>query len=88
MDGLFLIHDHDTKFTEAFDADFEREDGGVVKTPIMAPIANYFIETWIGSLKRECLNLFYCFTGLNHQRLCLLPQYRAAAPGAGERADS
>ncbi|MEI8195772.1 MAG: integrase core domain-containing protein [Phycisphaerae bacterium] len=27
----------------------------------MAPIANCYIECWIGSLKRECLNLFYCF---------------------------
>ncbi|MEI8195775.1 MAG: integrase core domain-containing protein [Phycisphaerae bacterium] len=61
IDIRFLIHDHDTKFTEAFDEAFQREDGGVVKTPIMAPIANCFIECWIGSLKRECLNLFYCF---------------------------
>lgn len=23
---------------------------------------NSFIESWIGSLKRECLNLFFCFS--------------------------
>ncbi|MEI8197606.1 MAG: integrase core domain-containing protein [Phycisphaerae bacterium] len=61
IDIRFLIHDHDTKFAEAFDDAFQREDGGVVKTSIMAPIANCYIECWIGSLKRECLNLFYCF---------------------------
>ena len=31
-------------------------------TPPGAPIANCFIESWIGSLKRECLNHFFCFS--------------------------
>ena len=62
IDIRFLLHDHDTKFTEAFDAEFNREDGGVVKTPIMAPIANCFIESWIGGMKRECLNHFWCWS--------------------------
>lgn len=61
----YLLHDHDVKFTESFDAAFERDDGGVVKTPIMAPVANCFIESWIGSFKRECLNHFFCF-GTGH----------------------
>ena len=30
-------------------------------TPPGAPIANCFIESWIGSHKRECLNHFFCF---------------------------
>jgi len=25
-------------------------------------VANCFAESWIGSLKRECLNLFLCFS--------------------------
>jgi putative transposase len=25
-------------------------------------VANCFAESWIGSLKRECLNLFFCFS--------------------------
>ena len=62
IDVRFLIHDHDTKFTEAFDNHFAREDGGPVLTPIAAPIANCFAESWIGSLKRECLNLLFCFS--------------------------
>lgn len=44
IDVRFLLHDHDTKFTEAFDEAFKREDGGVVKTPIMGglpPAAGY-----------------------------------------------
>lgn len=65
LDVRFLIHDRDTKFTRAFDAFFHRPDGGVIKTPYMAPIANCYAESWIGSLKRECLNHFFCF-GLPH----------------------
>ena len=61
IDVRFLIHDRDTKFTDAFDEYFCREDGGVVRTPCQAPIANCFAESWIGSLKRECLNQFFCF---------------------------
>ena len=57
----FLIHDRDTKFTEAFDEHFRRDDGGPVLTPYGAPVANCFAESWIGSLKRECLNYFLCF---------------------------
>lgn len=62
IDVRFLIHDHDTKFTQAFDEHFRRDDGGVVRTPYQAPIANSFAESWIGSLKRECLNLLFCFS--------------------------
>ena len=58
----FLIHDRDTKFTAAFDEHFHRDKGGVVLTPWQSPVANSFAESWIGSLKRECLNQFFCFS--------------------------
>ena len=61
IDVRFLIHDRDSKFTQAFDEYFRRADGGAVRTPYQAPIANCFVESWIGSLKRECLNHFFCF---------------------------
>ena len=61
IDVRFLIHDRDGKFTDSFDDHFRRADGGPVLTPPGAPIANCFIEPWIGSLKRECLNAFLCF---------------------------
>ena len=61
IDVRFLIHDRDSKFTEGFDEHFRRDDGGPVLTPYGAPIANCFVESWIGSLKRECLNHFFCF---------------------------
>ncbi len=62
IDIRFLIHDRDTKFSKAFDEHFQRDNGGVIKTPYQAPIANCFAESWIGSLKRECLNHFFCFS--------------------------
>jgi len=62
IDLRFLIHDHDTKFTEAFDEHFRGPKRGPVLTPYAAPIANCFAESWIGSLKRECLNLLFCFS--------------------------
>ena len=61
IDIRFLIHDHDTKFTAAFDEHFRGHRRGPVLTPYGAPIANCFAESWIGSLKRECLNLMFCF---------------------------
>jgi putative transposase len=62
IDLRFLIHDRDTKFSEAFDEHFKRERGGPVLTPYGAPVANSFAESWIGSMKRECLNHFFCFS--------------------------
>jgi putative transposase len=62
IDIRFLIHDHDTKFTSAFDEHFRRDDGGPVLTPIGAPVANAYAESWIAHLKAECLNHFFCFS--------------------------
>src|SRR5690606_28605750 len=62
IDLRFLIHDRDTKFTGAFDRHFRGAGEEIVKTPICSPIANSFAESWIGSLKREALNHFVCFS--------------------------
>jgi len=56
----FIVHDHDTKFTDSFDNHFKSIGAEIVKTPFQAPIANCYAESWIGSLKRECLNHFWC----------------------------
>jgi putative transposase len=62
IDARFLIRDHDTRFTEAFDQLLARENGGPVFTHYGAPVANSFAGSWIGSIKRECLNHFFCFS--------------------------
>jgi len=65
IEARFLLRDRDTKFTAAFDQLFRDTGTRIVKTPIRAPNANAFSESWVGSLKRECLNHFVCF-GLGH----------------------
>jgi putative transposase len=58
----YILHDHDAKFTEAFDELFTQAGAKAVATPIQAPIANCYAESWIGSFKRECLNHLICFS--------------------------
>ncbi len=51
-----LIHDRDTKFSRAFDVNFQGEGMRVIRTPLKAPNANAHIERWVGSARRECLD--------------------------------
>ncbi|MEX2670945.1 MAG: integrase core domain-containing protein [Phycisphaeraceae bacterium] len=62
LEMRFLIRDRDAKYTDAFDEHFRQVAGEVVRTPFQSPMANSFAESWIGSLKRECLNAFWCFS--------------------------
>jgi putative transposase len=52
----YLIHDHDTKFTDAFDTVFEAEGVEIVDIPYQAPNANAFAERWVRSVREECLD--------------------------------
>jgi len=52
----FLIHDRDSKFTAAFDEVFRSEAIRIIRTPVRAPRANAYMERWIGSIRRECLD--------------------------------
>jgi putative transposase len=52
----FLIHDRDSKFTAAFDEVFRSDGIRTIRTPVHAPRANAFIERWIGTVRRECLD--------------------------------
>jgi len=58
----FLVHDRDTKFSVGFHRVLANAGASYVKTPLLAPDANAFAERWIGTLKRECLNHFLCFS--------------------------
>ena len=61
----YLVRDQDYKFTERFDAVFERADVTVEPTAPRAPNQNAFVERWIGSIKGECLDRFIAF-GIGH----------------------
>jgi putative transposase len=52
----FLIHEGDTKFTQAFDETFRSEDIRVIRTPIQAPNANAHAERWVRTLRADCLD--------------------------------
>jgi putative transposase len=52
----FLLHDRDAKFPRAFDALLANEKIKVIRTPVQAPNANAYMERWVGSVRRECLD--------------------------------
>lgn len=58
----FLIRDADTKFSASFDTVWASEAARVIQIPHRAPDANAFAESFIGTLKRECLNFFICLS--------------------------
>ncbi|MEN8746792.1 MAG: integrase core domain-containing protein [Marivita sp.] len=58
----FLIRDADTKFSANFDNVWESEAARVIQITHRAPDANAFAESFIGTIKRECLNFFVCFS--------------------------
>ena len=58
----FLIRDADTKFCTRFDTVWESETARVIQIPHRAPDANAFAESFIATIKRECLDFFICFS--------------------------
>jgi putative transposase len=58
----FLLRDRDAKFSYDFDRLFRGAGTRIIKTPVRAPNANAFSEAWVGSVKREALNHFICFS--------------------------
>jgi Integrase core domain len=54
----FLIHDRDSKFTDAFDEVFRSQGIEVIRTPFKAPQANAFA---VGTIRRECLDWVLIF---------------------------
>jgi putative transposase len=69
----FLIHHRDSKFTAAFDEVFRSDGIRTIRTHVRAPRANAFVERWIGTVRRECLDRILI---LNRRHLeCVLPVY-------------
>ena len=57
IDVKYLIQDRDGKFKgPKFNTFWNSERIKRVKTPVRAPKANAFIESWVGSIKKEVLN--------------------------------
>lgn len=52
----FLIRDRDSKFTAAFDGVFSGNGTRAIKSPARSPRANSYVERFVGTLRRECLD--------------------------------
>ena len=52
----FLIHDHDSIYSDGVDRRIAAMGLTILKTPVRAPIANAFCERVIGTIRRECLD--------------------------------
>jgi transposase InsO family protein len=57
----FLLHDRDTKFSEAFAAVFRAAGIEHLKLPPQSPNLNAFAERWVRSVKDECLDQLILF---------------------------
>lgn len=56
-----LMHDRDTKFTESFDAVFESASVDIKQAAFRSPNTNAFVERFIQTLQKECLDYFVVF---------------------------
>lgn len=54
-----LIRDRDGKYSKRFDRFFNDLDIKVIKTPPRTPNMNPYAESWVATIKRECLNHFF-----------------------------
>lgn len=52
----FVVHDHDSIYSEGVDRTLAAMGLTVLKTPVRAPQANAFCERLIGTIRRECLD--------------------------------
>jgi transposase InsO family protein len=74
----FLIRDRDAKFTTAFDAVFTAIGADIMKTPARVPRANAMAERFVGTIRRELLDLILILI------LILILNQRHAAAALGE----
>jgi putative transposase len=52
----FVMHDHDSIYSEGVDRTIAAMGLTVLRTPVRAPQANAFCERLIGTIRRECLD--------------------------------
>jgi putative transposase len=91
LDCQYLLCDRDVIYpTKKMKDFFSSEDIKVIKTPVQAPKANLYCESFIGTFKRECLNHFTIFhrRQLNYISKTWFKHYNTECPHRGKRIDN
>jgi len=57
----YLVHDRDARFGGKFNGILETSGARYVQIPRKSPNCNAYCESWVASVKRECLDHFICF---------------------------
>lgn len=52
----FVVHDHDSIYSQGVDGTIAAMGLTVLKTPVRAPQANAFCDRLIGTIRRDCLD--------------------------------
>ena len=86
----YLIQDRDRKFSGEKFIRFWKGTARRIKTPVRSPMANSFMESWVGSIKRECLNYI---VGLSREQInyCVylwVSHYNTRRPHRGKGIDN
>lgn len=86
----YLIHDHDSKFTNAFDVVFASDGIEIVDIPHQAPNANAFAERWVRTVRQECLDKIIILNERHLQRTLkeYITYYNARRPHQSLAQDS
>lgn len=81
----FLIRDHDSKYTKAFNNVFVSEGIRVILTPVQAPNANAYAERWVRTVREECLDHILIMNEGHLQRVLneYIGYYETARPHQG-----
>ena len=82
----YIVHDRDSKYTRTFDQALRRQRAKVVKTAHCAPNMQAYVERFIQSLQRECLDHFVAFGERHLDHLCAvyLAHYLTERPHQGK----
>jgi putative transposase len=91
LDCQYLLRDRDVIYPDKRMRLFFKSDGiKVIKTPVRAPMANAFAESYIGKFKRECLNYMHCFhvSQLNYISRQWQEHYNTERPHRGRGIDN
>ena len=62
VNASHLIRDRDTKFAASFDGFWECSGTKIIRTPPRTPQANGYIESYISTIKAQCLDHFICLS--------------------------